>query len=114
MAEFRQARDGFDAISRRLSQATLNTYWDYDDPNVPTRYIRQSELRFLSGPTEGLAGATGGGRRWPTHGLFFQAPLGVSQPGADELTGMTTLLNSWGYFIEFGSDTAFRPDILDN
>ena len=63
--QFRQARDGFEAMTRRLSQATLNTYLDYVDasgnprssasmaPNlasfVPARYVRQSELRMLSG-----------------------------------------------------------------
>ena len=71
--QFRQARAGFDSLTRRLSQSTLNTYLDYVDANgrprtsvastadtvaafVPDHYARQSELRFISGP--GLAGTT--------------------------------------------------------
>ena len=30
------ARTGFDLINRYLSQATLNPYWDYDNPLAPT------------------------------------------------------------------------------
>jgi len=109
--QFRQAREAFDLISRRLSQATLNTYWDYDDPTDPSRYVRQSELRFLSGPTETIAGGAPSGKKWPFHGVFFQASLGASQPGQD-LNGLNSLLNTWGYFIEFGSDAATRPAAL--
>jgi prepilin-type N-terminal cleavage/methylation domain-containing protein len=29
--KFQGARDGFEAMTRRISQATLNTYWDYYD-----------------------------------------------------------------------------------
>ena len=111
--QFRQAREAFDAIVRRVSQATLNTYWDYDDPLAPTNYVRQSELRFISGPMATLGGTAPRGAQWPTHGIFFQAPLGAAQPGQTELSGLNSLLNTWGYFIEFGSDSAFRPVILD-
>jgi len=111
--QFRQAREAFDGIVRRISQATLNTYWDYDDPLAPTNYVRQSELRFISGPMSVIAGNPPGGARWPTHGIFFQAPLGAAQPGQTDLSGLNSLLNTWGYFIEFGSDAAFRPAILD-
>jgi len=111
--QFRQAREAFDLISRRLSQATLNTYWDYDDPSAPTRYIRQSELRFLSGPTEAIAGSPPAGKRWPFQGVFFQASLGAAQPGQTDLSGLNSLLNTWGYFVEFGSDDTFRPPILN-
>jgi len=111
--QFRQAREAFDAISRRLSRATLNTYWDYDDPAAPTKYVRQSELRFLSGPTESLVSAPPSGARWPGHGVFFQSPLGAAEPGQTDLVGLNNLLNTWGYFVEFGSDSAYRPAILD-
>ena len=47
--QFRAAREGFESMTRNLSQATLNTYWDYDNPNSPTRFMRQSELRFICG-----------------------------------------------------------------
>jgi uncharacterized protein (TIGR02599 family) len=110
MEQFRGARDAFEAMTRRLSQATLNTYWDYDNAAAPTKYVRQSELRFISGNTVALAGTPTAPRQWPTHGVFFQAPLGFSQ---DSTTyGLENLLNTWGYFIEFGSDAAQRPSIV--
>ncbi len=118
--EFRGARTGFEVITRRLSQATLNTYWDYFDASgnarspassasfVPARYGRQSELRFISGPaaTLGLPTST-----CPTHAVFFQAPLGfVANTGA--YARMENLLNTWGYCIQFGEDSAFRPSFI--
>jgi uncharacterized protein (TIGR02599 family) len=44
--QFRSAEMAFEAVTRRLSQATLNTYWDYDNPAAPRKYVRQSDLRF--------------------------------------------------------------------
>ncbi len=41
------ARTGFDLLNRNLSQATLNPYWDYDNPLAPTVYLRQSDLQFV-------------------------------------------------------------------
>ncbi|MEZ0297358.1 MAG: Verru_Chthon cassette protein C [Candidatus Methylacidiphilales bacterium] len=111
-SQFRQAREAFDVISRRLSQATLNTYWDYDDPASPTRYVRQSELRYISGPVSTVAGSAPSGRQWVSHAMFFQAPLGGAQPGQTSLAGLNTLLNTFGYFVEFGSDASLAPPIL--
>ena len=110
MEQFRGARDAFETMTRNLGQATLNTYWDYDVPSAPTKYVRQSELRFISGNTVALAGTPAAPRQWLTHGVFFQAPLGFSQ---DTTTyGLENLLNTWGYFIEFGDDSAQRPAIV--
>jgi uncharacterized protein (TIGR02599 family) len=111
LEQFRGARDAFEDMTRRLSQATLNTYWDYyPNATTPTSYVRQSELRFISGNTVSLAGTPAAPRQWPTHGVFFQAPLGFSQ---DPTTyGLDNLLNTWGYFIEFSSDTAQRPGVV--
>ena len=108
--EFRGARDAFEAMTRRISQATLNTYWDYDNPTAPTRYIRQSDLRFISGPMATIAPPPVAPRVWATHGIFFQAPLGFSQDSATY--GLENLLNTWGYFVEFGSDAASRPSLV--
>ncbi len=107
--QFREAREAFESITRRLSQATLNTYWDYerDASGVPTRYIRQSELRFISGPTSDLG--ISGDR--PTHGIFFQAPLGYVD-NKTSYDGLDNLLNTWGYCIEFGDDNASIPPFL--
>lgn len=112
--QFREAREGFEAISRKLSQAALNTYWDYNDPLNPTQYLRQSELRFLSGPAESIGAGAVSNRR-PSHALFFNAPLGVSSPpGTDQpdAEGLENVLNTWGFFVEFGDDSDIRPDFL--
>ena len=115
--EFRGARTGFEAITRRLSQATLNTYWDYFDASgvartpqnaanfVPSRYGRQSDLRFISGPSSvlGLPSST-----CPTHAVFFQAPLGYVADRSN-YARMENLLNTWGFFIQFGDDSLLRP-----
>ena len=82
--QFHDAREAFESITRKLGQATLNTYWAYDNPNAPTKYQRQSELRFISGQSSILIPASlalndenGSPLQTATHAVFFQAPLGV-------------------------------------
>lgn len=111
--QFREARDAFDAITRTISEATLNTYFDYEDDQgqprteatrltfVPQTYGRQSELRFLSGP--GIYG--------DSHAIFFQTPLG--RTGTLAGTGGDKLLNTLGYYIEFNDDSGFLPSFLN-
>lgn len=113
--QFREARAAFETVTRRLSRATLNTYWDYqyavDDPKKersPIAYVRQSELRFRTGRMEKLIPDTG--HFQPTHGVFFQAPLGVVED--EEYQALDRLLNSTGYFLEIGDDREFIPSIL--
>jgi uncharacterized protein (TIGR02599 family) len=106
--QFREARVAFESITRRLSQATLNTYWDYDSPTTPTKYLRQSELRFLSGNASGLLSGVTPAISSTTHAVFFQAPFGFTSNST--YGGMESMVNTWGYFIEFGSDSALRPD----
>lgn len=122
--EFREAREGFESMTRTISQATLNTYLDFVDANgntrftysssanstnfQPARYTRQSELRFLSGPN--LVGNTSSSPSRPTHSIFFQAPLGLVT-NATSYGGLENLLNTWGYYIEFNADTN-RPSFL--
>jgi uncharacterized protein (TIGR02599 family) len=122
--EFRAARTAFEAITRHLSQTTLNTYWDYLDKNgngrnntnsatfVPNHYGRQSELRFITGQTQTLTADTTWPR--PLHGVFFQAPLGYADTNAAtlDLAGLENLLNTWGYFVEFNSDETWMPGFL--
>ena len=105
--QMRSTQDAFDEITRRLSQATLNTYYDYDNPAEPTRYIRQSELRFLCGSATDFLGPT---PSHPTHAVFFVAPLGYSGNNANK--GLTTLLNTWGFYIEYGDNTKWLPPFL--
>ena len=75
------------------------------------QYIRQSELRFVSGPTEDLLGQTTPFR--PTHGVFFFAPLGATENPATA-SGLEKLLNACGYFIEYDTDADFRPTFLSS
>ena len=117
--QFREAREAFEAITRRLGQATLNTYWDYGYTSsgagqVPSSYIRQSELRFISGSTQALGIAPDGNPLLrPTQAIFFQAPNGLVSDTAD-YHGLDNLLNTWGYCIEFGDDSINRPSFLSS
>ena len=52
--QFREVRAAFEHMTTTLGQATLNTYYAYDDPDAPRRYERRSELRFICGPTTEL------------------------------------------------------------
>ena len=91
--QFREARAGFERITTRLSQATLNTYWDYDNPTTPTRYERRSELRFVTGDAGDLLGASNTNYRI-SHCVFFNAPLGLVK--TDTYRGLGNVLNSVG------------------
>jgi uncharacterized protein (TIGR02599 family) len=114
--EYRDSGDAFAALTSRLSQATLNTYWDYLNSSgqgrtaanstnfIPFNYTRQSELRFISGP--GLTAVSGANPR-PTHAVFFQAPLGYSTNSTS--AGLENLLNTWGYYVEYGPDPRPYP-----
>lgn len=113
--QFREARVAFETITRRLSLATLNTYWDYDDRSNPKNYNRQSELRFKCGYSNAYGGKLGllpSDAQSTTHSIFFQAPLGFT---TDSTTygGMESMVNTWGYYIEFGSDANLRPSVIN-
>lgn len=109
--QFRDAREGFENITRQLSQATLNTYLDYRyDSGSVSSYARQSELRFICGNLNSITGAANYSN-CPTHAVFFQAPLGVSRD--DRYSDLGKLLNTCGYYIQYGSDKDSRPDFLD-
>ena len=114
---FQAARDAFEAMTRRISQATLNAYDDTaaNTSLTVTGYSRASELRFICGPASlnatalnGQSGpifpATAANIYHPTHAIFFQAPLGKfsAAPGAANLVQM---LNTCGYYIEWNNDT---------
>ncbi len=110
VSQFREARNAFEQVTRRVSQAVLGTYWDYEysSPNArtPTKYDRQSDLHFACGPMKRMMPSGG----FPTHGIFFQAPLGYTE----EFRGRNfdTLLNSVGYYVKFGSDEDFKPGFV--
>ncbi len=108
--QFREARVAFERVSTRISQATMNTYWDYDVPNAPTRYERRSELRFISGGVKDLGIDAGGPRKRLGHAIFFNAPLGVTN--GEQYRGLENLLNTTGYYLEFNDDLATRPSFI--
>lgn len=103
--QFREARAAFETMTTRLSQATLNTYWDYDK-SPPTKYERRSELRFISGPSVTLLNSSNN----PTHSIFFQAPLGQTEK--PEFQGFENLLCTCGFYLEFGDDKNLRPSFV--
>ena len=107
--QFRGANLAFDAMTRRLSQAALNTYWDYDSPTAPRKYLRQSDLRFITGKTQTVIGTTS--PRRPTHVVFFQTPMGVVSD-TKNFGGLENLLNTVGYYVEFADDSAIRPAMI--
>lgn len=112
---FQQARTAFSTMTRRLSQATLNSYRDYYDTSSSqgfsypalsagkTEYRYRSDLHFLTGRASDLIPDAKVER--PTHAVFFQAPFGY-QKKADSLR---SLLNVCGYYVEYGDDSQSRP-----
>lgn len=115
VSQFREARVAFDMISRNLSQATTNTYWDYkmDSENEPEAYEKRSDLHFKvvapkSPSYSSLRSAVPG--ELNGHGVFFQAPLGYSL----DYRNLGNLYNGRGYMVVFGSDQKFRPSFVKN
>lgn len=108
---FQEARAAYEGMTRKISQATLNTYWDYeyDTNGNPTKYKRQSELAFVTGSQATLMSTAPNPR---THTIFFQAPLGYTNNSA--YANLRSLLNTSGFFLEFGDDQASRPGFLQN
>ena len=104
---FQSARVGFDLMVRNLSQATLNTYLDYDNDAAPTTYLRKSELRFViaaSGSEETPGTANTG------EAVFFQAPLHYVVDTAD-YGGTDSLLNACGYYVSFTTNSTLPPHV---
>ncbi len=79
VSQFREARTAFDIITRNLSQATLNTYLDYETNYLataaatsgtaaatgPGSYVRRSDLQFICGDTTNLLPNAGGADTLP-------------------------------------------------
>ena len=131
VTEFKDSRTGFDELGRRLGQATMNAYFGYNYVKKPiqgisTRYgaeiVRQSELHFVAGPAEevlfkGSKSKAAGGM--PGHAVFFQAPFGFCydrnklDSSRLQYEQLNSLLNAWGYFVQFNTDELDRPDFLN-
>lgn len=118
--QFREARRAFDRINQRLSQATLNPYWDYVDasgqPRTPANaanfnprgYARLSDLRYIQTNAASLTSPRGG--TLAGQSVFFQAPLGKTENAT--FSSLTSSLNTVGYFLDKGSDQAIRPPVV--
>lgn len=111
---FQNARAAFEAVTRNLSQATLNNYQDYYDANwqrttpsstnaSPAHYGRYSDLEYVSGPASTLL--TGAGDKI-SHAAFFQAPLGKTDD-TNLVIESPNMLNALGYFVEFGGRSQY-------
>jgi len=108
VSSFQSARFAFERITRSLSQATLNPYWDYVDSGgnrrtdqnassfTPVGYGRMSDQAFCLLPASDFAAQ---GTAWAT---FFQAPVG--HVGLSAYARLDNLLNAVGFFVEFNSD----------
>ncbi|MEZ0275122.1 MAG: Verru_Chthon cassette protein C [Roseimicrobium sp.] len=115
--EFKEARQSFELMARRLSQATLNGYWGYvyKDPAakdlVPLYYDRQSDLHYVQEKVATLVPQAGGNG----HAVFFQALLGDSDPASThgaKIGDLHDLLNCWGFYVSYGSDLTRRPAFM--
>lgn len=117
---FQSARFAFETMTRAVSSATLNNYYDYFDVSrnrrTPTNastfnpdvYGRYSELEFVSG--KNLVATP---RAQVTHAIFFQTPLDYTVPtsGYSHLQG---LLNVLGFYVEFYNDSDSRPSFVSS
>ncbi len=123
ISAFRESRAAFESLTRSLAQATLNTYFDYVNSAgrsraevgsgfVPDKYVRQSELHFVTGQARTLV-PNSPETFHPGHAVFFQAPLGVSSQPSSGDAQLANLLNATGYFVRYGSDAPWRPPFLD-
>ncbi len=104
--QFQATRVAFEAMTRNLSQATLNTFWDLDMGKTETEgkltpmgYRRNSDLHYISGKASSPLMLNSKENINPTHAVFFQAPLGVTFQGNDEI------LTSNGYAEDKNSDS---------
>ncbi len=113
-SQFQASRVAFDAMTRNLAQATLNTYWELDrDPKTrnPTGFRRQADLHFITGKAarDTILGSTDEAT-YPTHAIFFQAPLGFSSEtitntsASKKYAGLSNLLSVVGYYVAWAPD----------
>ncbi len=100
---FQAARAAFETITDHLAQATLNTYYSYDNPAHPSYYRRQSELHFLSGQAGDLLPAGLLENQHFGHAVFFQYHGGFNpgQPAGKKTNLLRDLMNGCGYFVSF-------------
>ena len=119
---FQEARGGFETVTRTLSQATLNSYYDYFYTNstgigiqrystnastfVPNTYDRASDLDFVSGQAATLLSGNSPTVTTQTHAVYFQAPLGYSVA----YTNLDNGLSTCGFFLKYDAATNSIPN----
>lgn len=105
ITRFQEARQAFETIQQRLSQATLATCWDYEydpaAPTIPTAYVPRSNLIFRCGDARSvLTGHTEGDLTG--HAVAFTAALG--RDTAPEHGRFRALLNLCCFYVSHGPD----------
>ncbi len=111
IGQFREARVAFDLMTKNVSQASLNTYWDLRDEDGNGSYdgyFKTSELHFITLNADQLR--NDGTQQAVGHAVFFQAPLGFST----NYRNLNNLFNGRGYFVAFGGDKNFKPSFVDS
>ena len=118
MDAFQSAQAGFDIMTQKLADATLNTYYYYTRDNsatLPVAFIRKSDLHFYIAQN---ADVTGSPINSPANvnsaqSIYFQAPEGYSNTSTT-YANTPGLLNACGYFVQFCPDTSYRPTVFKN
>lgn len=112
ISQFREARVAFDLMTKNMSQATINTYWDYkyNDDNQVEEYKKRSELHFYANHARSVEGFLGLSGQTSGHVVFFQAPLGYSV----RYRNLNNLFNGRGYLVVHGDDRDFIPSFVEN
>ena len=116
LGQGQMARLAFETMSRRITDSVLNPYWGYEYPEgdkskTPTRFGRQSELHFVCGPAAGgSTPALLSSSVSPSHAIFFHGPFGEN--GVPEWSEFNSLINGWGYYIEYGDNSAEQPPFV--
>lgn len=125
---FAIARSSFEAMTQKLSQATLNTYWDYYAANgwsrgsyagadaangtttisgfVPATYGRASDLHFFIRQNTQ--------QYFNGQEVYFQTPVAYSNKSGTAAAYRDTqgLLNNCSFFVEYCPDSTFRPTTI--
>lgn len=112
---FASARAAQDLVTQHLSQATLNTYWDYYNAQgatrtvantasfIPKKFGRASDLQFVVTQNTQTSATSG-------QEIYFQAPEAFSND--QKYRSTQGLLNTCGYFVRYGNDNNFRPPVV--
>lgn len=106
---FQASRSGMESMTSQLELATMNVFWDYDNPSAPTRYLRKANEAFVSGSAANLltaapaavavADVNPNAVLMPGHAFFFQAPMGRTSNNL--VDNLQLLLNTCGFFIQY-------------